>query len=187
MTRAGAIAGFLVIACATRVGAQQSTRWPEFHADTLKVAFHYPATAGLRIEARAATCAASDRNWEGSIPDSMLVVTRTVAPFVQLAASLGLERNGDRWIAAGYQGTKAPVAFVREGAWEAIVTNQATTVVYDMALRSPAAASQWRFLAIGPAADGCRPVLLAIATGQGVAWDSATVAAVLKSARPHGP
>jgi hypothetical protein len=161
--------------------------WREFRTATLNIAFRHPATPGLRIEPRAATCAESDRNWTGGTPDSMLVVTRTAASLAQVAAYLGIVQQDGRWVAVGYEGTRAPVAAVHGGGWDALVATGALTVVYDMALRSPVSAPQWRFVAIGPAGDGCRPLLLALATRMAGGWDSTTVAAVLATARPRAP
>ena len=117
----------------------------------------------------------------------MLVVTRTAAGLEQVASYLGIVRQDGRWVAAGYQDTRAPVAVVRAGGWDALVADSAVTVVYDMALRSPVPARQWRFVAMGPAADGCRPLLLVMATGMAGGWDSTTVARVLATARPRAP
>jgi hypothetical protein len=56
-----------------------------------------------------------------------------------------------------------------------------------MALRSPIAAQQWRLAALGPATDGCRPLLVAFATGLAAPWDSTTVAGILRSMRLRTP
>lgn len=158
-----------------------------FHNEKLGIAFSYPQTPGLRIETRQPMCEPSDAMWGGGVVDSVLLVTRTVAPVAQIASNIGLVKEGDGWVAQGYQGTKSPVAFVRAGSWEALVATDAVTVVYDLALRTPVSARQWRFLAMGPAVDGCRPMLLALATGMAGTWDSATVTRVLAGARPRAP
>jgi hypothetical protein len=115
----------------------------------------------------------------------MVVVTRSAARLEQVAAYLGMLRSGTGWIAQGYEGRTAPAASVRVEGWEAVVTDQAVTVVYDMETRSPGTARQWRFVAMGPAKDGCRPLLIAVATGMPAVWDSSAVAKVLESARPR--
>jgi hypothetical protein len=163
--------------------AAHQAPWREFHADTLGISFRHPATPGLRFEARAATCAASDAEWQGGLPDSMVVVTRTVARWPQIASLLGLVRESGQWVAAGYEGRRAPVAAVHVAGWDALVVSGATTVVYDLALRSPVAAPQWRLAALGPATDGCRPLVVALATGLAAPWDSTTVAGILRSMR----
>lgn len=175
---------WLSLVCVAMVASPSPPKgWLEFHDETLGIRFHHPPTAGLRYEARAATCTSSDHTWQGGVPDSMVVVTRTVARMVQIAAYLAVVRANGSWIAQGYEGHTAPVAVVRTNGWEALVATEAVTVVYDMALRSPVRARQWRLIAMGPASNGCRPLILAMATGMDAVWDSATVAAVLQSAR----
>ncbi len=164
---------------------QKRPAWREFHAETLKITFRHPSTAGLSIVTRLPSCTASDSMWQGDVADSMLVVTRSLAQLKQVAANLGIVRTDAGWIAQGYEGRKAPVASLRVRGWEALVTDQATTVVFDEALRSPVTARQWRLIAMGPATDGCRPLLLGIATGLAAVWDSSTVAKVLESASPR--
>ena len=180
----------LAVVCLGAFGAplaaqQKPLAWREFHAATLRIKFRHPPTAGLRFEVRAPSCTDADKMWKGNVVDSMFLVTRSVAQLKQVAAYLGIVQAGTGWIAEGYQGRKAPVASLRVGGWEALVADQATTVVYDEALRSPVPARQWRLVAMGPATDGCRPLLLSIATGLAVPWDSSTVAKVLESASPR--
>ena len=176
----------LSLVCVAMVASQSPPKgWLEFHDETLHVAFHHPPTKGLRYEARRATCTAADRTWQGSVPDSMVVVTRSVAHMEQIAAYLGVVRSEGSWIAEGYEGRRAPVAVVRSGEWQALVATAAVTVVYDIALRSPVTARQWRLVAMGPASDGCRPLILGMVTGMKEVWDSAAVAAVLESAKPR--
>ena len=177
--------GLSLLCVATVVSPSPPKGWLEFHDETLGIAFHHPPTAGLRYEARAASCADADRMWQGGVPDSIVVVTRSVARIEQIAAYLAIVRGGSSWVAEGYQGSRARVAVVRAGGWEALVATEAITVVYDMALRSPAAVRQWRLVAMGPASDGCRPLILGVVTGMTAVWDSAAVAAVLASARPR--
>lgn len=163
--------------------ALQQAAWRDFHADTLGITFSHPDSPGLRFEARAATCTPADAEWHGAATESLVVVTRTAARLPQIAAGLGLVREDGRWVAAGYEGRRAAVAEVRVDGWDALVAGGATTVIYDIALRSPVPARQWRFAAMGPAADGCRPLLVALATGLAAPWDSAAVAGILRSAR----
>ena len=174
----------LAVAClATLVSQRPPKGWVEFHDETLGIAFHHPSTKGLRYEAREATCTYADRIWSGGVPDSMVVVTRTAARLEPIAAYLGIVRANGSWVAEGYQGSRAPVAVVRTGGWEAFVATEAVTVVYDEVLRSSAKARQWRLVAMGPATDGCRPLIVSIATGMSMVWDSAAVVGVLESAR----
>lgn len=176
----------LSLLCLTTLGSPSPPKgWLEFHDETLRIAFHHPPTEGLRYEARAATCTQADRTWQGGVRDSIVVVTRSVARMDQIAAYLGVVRANGSWIAQGYQGHMARVAVVRTGGWEALVATDAVTVVYDMALRSPVTARQWRLVAMGPANDGCRPLILGVVTGMSAVWDSAAVAAVLESAKPR--
>lgn len=177
----------LYFQCAGVLLATQAPPWRTFRADALGITFRHPATPGLRIEARAPTCTAADRAWSGGASDSLLVVTRTVASPEQIAANIAIVREGERWVAAGYQDSRAPVAALHVAGWDALVADSAQTVVYDMALRSPVSARQWRLVAMGPAADGCRPLLLALATGMAATWDSTTVAAVLATMRTRAP
>ena len=176
----------LSLLCVAMVSSPSPPKgWLEFHDETLGIAFHHPPTAGLRFDARAATCTSSDHMWQGGVPDSIVVVTRSMARMEQIAAYLAIVRSKDSWIAQGYQGHMARVAVVRTGGWEALVATDAVTVVYDMALRSPVTARQWRLIAMGPASDGCRPLILGMVTGMKEVWDSAAVAAVLESAKPR--
>lgn len=153
--------------------------WPEFRDDALGIAFRHPPTPGLRIVARAETCAPGDAQWDGGVSDSLIVVTRTVARFEHLAASLGFARGPDGWHAQGV-GDPSRAASVHVNGWIALVA-QAATLAYDAGLQRPTRADQWRLLAMGPARSECRLVLLGLARAPLAGWDSATVAAVLQS------
>lgn len=153
--------------------------WREFRDDRLGVTFRHPDTPGLRIVGRDPTCAPSDAQWDGGAADSIVVVTRTVAAFNHLAASLGFARASTGWLAQG-AGDPVRAVSVQVNGWVALMAD-ARTLAFDEKLQQPGAAKQWRLLAMGPARSECRLVMLGLAKAPAQGWDSATVAAVLES------